>query len=369
MLLEYKTTIDTDSAIERAAFELAEAGHAGQSRGKEDARIGYITHPVMLYRLLKEMGERDEIMLSAALLHDVKEDCPKYEIFPDLLLVDISKKLQAEGFKDAQPIARHINAMVTQLTNPEKQEMAGGKRLWQVDHAARLTLREAKIKLLDQTASVLDYIMSPNATNVPDGKVAVWNFKALRLVKALAEEHAELAPCRDLHKVLFSYAMNIIKAHTPDAQAQLRAAFNWETAMEASKNLRKSEEVEVKKTVARRNSDAIEKGIISVELSAEGAVVGYHCLSANEKPNDDRTSTFNDLINNIESIHTACRATEGAPEIVENRLVRHVKVKPPMDIQRFFAIANECGALDRGYQLDIQRSVTALLQPQQQQMT
>jgi hypothetical protein len=290
----------------------------------------------------------------------VKEDSERYKRLPELLVVDISKKLQAEGFKDAQPIARQINAMVTQLTNPEKHDMVGGKRVWQVDHAARLTLREAKIKLLDQTASVLDFIMSPNAANIPDGKVAVWNFKALRLVKALAEEHAELAPCRDLHKVLFAYAMNIIKAHTPDAQAQLRAEFNWEKAVEASKNLRESEDVEVVHAVARRNSDAIEKGIVSVELSAEGAVVGYHCLSANEKPNDDRTRTFNDLINNIESIHTACRATEGAPEIVENRLVRHVKVKPPMELATFCKISHECGALDRAFQEDMKAGAKSL---------
>jgi hypothetical protein len=360
MRLTYKTTIEPQSVIDDAAFNVAERGHQRQSREKEDSMIGYIIHPVMVHRLLKEMGETDPITLAAALLHDVGEDCERYKENPALLMQDLAQELSRDSFKDAEPIAAHICAMVRQLTNPEKTEMVEGKRLWQVDHAARLTLPEAKVKLLDQTASVLDFIMMANAESFPDSKVEKWNFKALRLVKALAEEHAELKPWLNLHKELFSYAAKIIQARTSEEKAQLRAAFDWQTARENARNMKESADVPMARTVEHPNASEIAMGIVSIDLSAQGHVVGYHCLIDPSGKDEDRNSTFNEVVNSIESMKSTNRAVEGAPEVLKNRLVRHVIVKPPIEVGIFCDISHTCAALDNVYKVKIRRDALSL---------
>jgi guanosine-3',5'-bis(diphosphate) 3'-pyrophosphohydrolase len=55
------------------AIAFAAEAHEGQTR--KDSGLPYVTHPVEVMVLLIRHGVRDEAILSAAVLHDVVEDC------------------------------------------------------------------------------------------------------------------------------------------------------------------------------------------------------------------------------------------------------------------------------------------------------
>lgn len=221
---QYLKDIETDSPILRATADVAIAGHEGQPRGKADADLPYIVHPIMVYHLLKAMGETDEIMLAAALLHDVKEDNKTFRQDHSAFENALADAMKKQGVTDACKIAHEIGKLCAELTNPEKMEE--GKRLYQMKHAGCLSLRAAKIKLLDQTASVLDFIMQENEPGFTHDQVASWNFKALNLVKKIAQERPQLGMWRNLHKALFSYAMRIVNSSSPEEAETIRQEFN-----------------------------------------------------------------------------------------------------------------------------------------------
>ncbi len=60
------------SALERKAFKFASASHAGQTR--KYTGDPYIVHPVAVANIVRSVAHT-EIMIAAALLHDVVEDC------------------------------------------------------------------------------------------------------------------------------------------------------------------------------------------------------------------------------------------------------------------------------------------------------
>lgn len=60
------------SGLARDAYRFAQDSHRGQLRKGDDSP--YIRHPVEVARLLHGAGVRDEVVLAAALLHDVVED-------------------------------------------------------------------------------------------------------------------------------------------------------------------------------------------------------------------------------------------------------------------------------------------------------
>jgi hypothetical protein len=408
MDMQYHNTIETDSPVLQAAYAMAKEGHRNQSRGKKDATIPYLVHPVMLYHLLKDLGEADELTLAAALLHDVKEDGERYrevlQALPKLINTisgchvasvatldkakghlhhiqnkatdyvtsstlfrdDLSKQLQFFGVNEdnATSIAHLVDERCGDLTNPIV--MLGSKRLFQRDHAGKLPLHTAKIKLLDQTASLLDFILSPNNEEFSNEKVAKWNFKALDLVKAIASYHPELKPWRDLHKALFSYAMEIVNADSPEEEATLRQNFSWKMAVETADRMKEAKDVEAVSSVKRNNITELKKGIVSVSFSEFGEVVGYHCLS---KPDMDEENScnqvFDALIHGIESSKTTRRSTTSEAMLNDgNRIVRFVKVKPPMELQQFSGLAKEYDAIDHAYSLQLQREA-----PQQEMQT
>jgi guanosine-3',5'-bis(diphosphate) 3'-pyrophosphohydrolase len=55
------------------AIAFAADAHKGQTR--KDSGLPYVTHPLEVMVLLIRHGVRDEALLSAAVLHDVVEDC------------------------------------------------------------------------------------------------------------------------------------------------------------------------------------------------------------------------------------------------------------------------------------------------------
>lgn len=357
----HHTDIETDSPIVRAAFEVAQRAHHQQARGK--GGLPYLVHPIMVYDLLVHFGETDELTLAAALLHDAKEDCKDYLADPTLMQRELSEKMQKAGVADHLTIAAYLDTMCTELTND--RVMHEGKRTWQVEHVGKTSLRVAKIKLFDQMASVLDNILSPD--DAAEGKGGnrwslSWSYKALDVVKAIAERSPQLDFYRDMFKVIFKYNMKVLNAEDNEA-ALLRADFSWDKAEKDAHTLHETKmpDAEPVASVRHRAAATLAKGVTLVKLGADGCVTHYACLA---NPQAERDEVRNDaaihLMAMLEESATTRRVTVGPTEVIEGRMVRLNKIKPPIDATQFIAIAESGAALDKALAIDIRDASRAL---------
>ncbi|MGB5417743.1 RelA/SpoT family protein [Algibacter sp.] len=81
--VSYTTLTDDDKKLIRSAFEVALDGHKNQRRKSGEA---YIFHPLAVAKIVAQEIGLDATSIAAALLHDVVEDSPDYDI------KDIEKK-------------------------------------------------------------------------------------------------------------------------------------------------------------------------------------------------------------------------------------------------------------------------------------
>ena len=124
----------------RAAAFAAER-HRDQRRKGPDSSP-YINHPLALASLLSEYGERDPIILAAALLHDTVEDT-------GTTLAEIE-----------QAFGRAVAGIVGEVTDDKSLPKAERKRL-QIEHAAHLTAPAKVVKLADKIYNLRDMHTSP----------------------------------------------------------------------------------------------------------------------------------------------------------------------------------------------------------------
>ena len=75
--VSYTTLTDDDKKLIRKAFEVAVDGHRDQRRKSGEA---YIFHPIAVAKIVAQEIGLDATSIAAALLHDVVEDSPDYEI-------------------------------------------------------------------------------------------------------------------------------------------------------------------------------------------------------------------------------------------------------------------------------------------------
>jgi GTP pyrophosphokinase len=75
--VSYTTLSDDDKKLIRKAFEVAVDGHKNQRRKSGEA---YIFHPIAVAKIVAQEIGLDGTSIAAALLHDVVEDSPDYEI-------------------------------------------------------------------------------------------------------------------------------------------------------------------------------------------------------------------------------------------------------------------------------------------------
>ncbi|TYA94795.1 RelA/SpoT family protein [Seonamhaeicola marinus] len=75
--VSYTTLTDEDKKLIRSAFEVALDGHKHQRRKSGEA---YIFHPLAVAKIVAQEIGLDGTSIAAALLHDVVEDSPDYEI-------------------------------------------------------------------------------------------------------------------------------------------------------------------------------------------------------------------------------------------------------------------------------------------------
>ncbi|MCB4809280.1 RelA/SpoT family protein [Tamlana sp. 62-3] len=75
--VSYTTLTDDDKKLIRKAFEIAVDGHKNQRRKSGEA---YIFHPIAVAKIVAQEIGLDATSIASALLHDVVEDSPDYEI-------------------------------------------------------------------------------------------------------------------------------------------------------------------------------------------------------------------------------------------------------------------------------------------------
>lgn len=126
--------------VERA-IAFATKAHEGQVR-KGGAGIPYITHPLDVMTRLIRHDFDDEVLLAAAVLHDVVEDCG----------VTVATLIELFGVD--------VGATVAEVTDPAGMSKTKAKKR-QVEKAPTMSVRAKLIKLADKTSNLHDISVHP----------------------------------------------------------------------------------------------------------------------------------------------------------------------------------------------------------------
>jgi len=131
------------------ALDFAAVRHKNQFRKGED-RPPYINHPIQVADLLaNEAGERDPVLLAAAVLHDVIEDT-----------VDSSEEKQELIDQIRNLFGEEVLMLTLEVTDDKNLRKTERKRL-QVEHASIISESAKKLKLADKILNVRDIINHP----------------------------------------------------------------------------------------------------------------------------------------------------------------------------------------------------------------
>ena len=130
----------TGATLVRTAIDLAYKLHAGQRR--KGLGLPYIVHPCDVFVRLVKWGMEDDIMLSAAMLHDAIEDCPG----------TTAEKLAAL-------VGRPVANLVEELTYDGPQHNAAAKARW-IETFRGKSAEALIIKLADRYCNVNDFLLT-----------------------------------------------------------------------------------------------------------------------------------------------------------------------------------------------------------------
>lgn len=131
--------MDYSQIIKAAVF--AADKHKYQRR-KGFNQIPYINHPLKVAQLLDECGEKDIVLLLAAILHDVVEDTDAS--FEDIL----------------SEFGKEVADLVKEVTDDKELPYAVRKEL-QIKTAPTLSVRAKKLKIADKICNMRDIINYP----------------------------------------------------------------------------------------------------------------------------------------------------------------------------------------------------------------
>lgn len=133
-----------------AALDYAAQQHRDQRRKGAEA-APYINHPIALLKILAvEAGIEDADVLTAAVLHDVIEDCsgPRQEF--------IAQRRAEIGTQFGPLVLQLVEAVTDDKALPK-----AARKQAQVEHAAHLPRAAKLVKLADKTANVRDIGIAP----------------------------------------------------------------------------------------------------------------------------------------------------------------------------------------------------------------
>jgi len=283
---------DRGKAIIGAAFAVAARAHEGQSRKKIDPSKMYISHPIMVYEIMRRLGEKDPVVLAAALLHDVIEHQPRFRENMETLHDELQTELQMRGISDIEPIVTRLSRLCLRVTNPEYWPGDGIKENYQHDRVKEMSLNAKKIKLVDQAASLIcNLTMANNPDEFTPKQEIKFTEKAHTLAIALfqsvqsnPEELTLLKPWASfLGKVMLN-VLPLLQSHDTQQKEEIRQNFDFDRVFDAEPYIdilpdRQSsvERVHMPKvTVEGVNGEQRQRqGLSWVEYDKAGEVVRY----------------------------------------------------------------------------------------------
>jgi guanosine-3',5'-bis(diphosphate) 3'-pyrophosphohydrolase len=138
-----------DISLVLKALEFAAVRHRKQFRTGKD-KSPYINHPIQVANLLaNEAGEKDPVLLSAAMLHDVVEDTVE------------TKKEKKELIDQIRELFGEEVLSVTLEVTDDKSFGKKKRKLMQIRHAPKLSVKAKKLKIADKIMNVHDIIVNP----------------------------------------------------------------------------------------------------------------------------------------------------------------------------------------------------------------
>jgi guanosine-3',5'-bis(diphosphate) 3'-pyrophosphohydrolase len=148
-----------DISLVLKALEFAAIRHRNQFRKGKD-KSPYINHPIQVTNLLaNEAGEKDPVLLSAAMLHDVIEDTVE------------ARKEKKELIDQIRELFGEEVLSVTLEVTDDKSLGKKKRKQMQVEHARSLSVKAKKLKIADKIMNVRDITVNPPV------KWAVWRIR------------------------------------------------------------------------------------------------------------------------------------------------------------------------------------------------
>lgn len=386
----YRHTIQSSDPLIRAAFRVAERAHAGVRRGKIDPTIMYISHPIMVYDLLQTMGEKDRILLAAALLHDTLED---YYTDHDQLRKDLYRELGRENLPRgvAQTLAKQTYDYVVEVTNPDSSSYI--KRMFQSDHVLQMKhLPTMMLKMADQLSSVICHLMMADNTVATPENPQTFTFEQARrfankahaiitAVCTLAVKHtndpdvcenmqAALKPWRELYDKIYPHYRDLIKTECPkkpieptpevlakqkaDIQA-IRDGFDLNAVLHSKAVVRAPwpiEGVKTERVFITKPSAEQAAGLVYIDLDQSRNVIGYGMVY---DPLGDKKEARNKLYINLQNAIEEKRDVQvtDEPQSIEMgptwarfelKNVRAHRLSRPVPIEEFLKLAHRVKA-------------------------
>ena len=152
MTARQKKRLMNDISLILKALEFAAVRHRKQFRKGAD-RSPYINHPIQVANLLaSEAGDKDPVLIAAAILHDVVEDT-----------VDGKKEKKKLISQIREVFGEDVLSVTLEVTDDKSLSKKQRKRL-QVEHAPFLSVRAKKLKLADKIVNVRDITNNPPVT-------------------------------------------------------------------------------------------------------------------------------------------------------------------------------------------------------------
>jgi uncharacterized protein YuzE len=393
---EYRHAIDFDAddtldehgrAILKAAFAVAERAHHGQSRKKIDPSWQYICHPIMVYDIMRRLGENDPIVLAAAILHDAIEDNSEFKARPEQLCDELIMCLYKEGVRNeaddmpphdgvAHAITDAIHQLCMEVTNPKLFDGDGVKENYQHDRIEGMTLNAKKIKIADQAASLIcNLTMANNPESFTLQQEIEFTEKAHTLGVGIfesvqsqpAQREALLPFASFLGKTLLN-VYPLIGTSDGAQKEQIREGFDFDTLFKPEPYVNilppKAQAVE-RLTLA---NDSSRTGVTWVDFDRDGKVIGYAVWTAWDHPKAAANEIQKALTQHIRSMRRIggqyIHGSDGDPlrtvlmpksvatvrDTQGNRLrgiERVFALSPALNAMAFAAAAREVGAIDR----------------------
>ena len=149
--MQANQTSKNDTALILKALDFAASRHRTQVR-KGEGKTPYINHPIQVANLLiNEAGEKDPVLLTAAILHDVIEDTVNSVTEKEDLIVRI-----AEIFGES------VLILTLEVTDDKTLEKKVIKQL-QIEDARNKSDNAKKLKIADKIMNVRDITSNPPA--------------------------------------------------------------------------------------------------------------------------------------------------------------------------------------------------------------